>query len=152
MIKPIKMRKSILALAAFALMAGAMSTSCNSSSQKVDDAQNSVKEARQDLDAANKEYLAEIENFRVEMAARIDANDKRIAELKANLVHEKKEARADYKKRIDALEQKNRDLKKEMDEYKATGRENWEIFKTEFNHDMDQLGQAFKDIGVRNTK
>ena len=146
------MRKSILALAAFALLAGAVSTSCNSSSKQVDDAQNSVKEARQDLDAANKEYLVEIENFRIEMAARIDANDKRIAELKANISHEKKEVRADYKKRIDALEKKNRDLKKKMEVYNDNGRENWEIFKAEFNHDMDQLGQAFKDIGVRNTK
>ena len=146
------MRKSILALAAFTLLAGAVSTSCNSSSKQVDDAQNSVKEARQDLDAANKEYLAEIENFRIEMAARIDANDKRIAELKANISHERKEVRADYKNRIDALEKKNRDLKKKMEVYNDNGRENWEIFKAEFNHDMDQLGQAFKDVGVRNTK
>ena len=146
------MRTSILALAAFALLAGAVSISCSSSSKKVDDAQNSIREARQDLDAANKEFLADMENFRVEMVAKIDANDKRIAELKANMVNEKKTAQADYKKKIDDLEKRNRALKAKIDGYEGEGKENWENFKAEFNHDMDQFGQAFKDIGVRNTK
>lgn len=146
------MRKSILALAACTFLAGIILTSCNSSSKKVGEAQDAVIEARQDLDAARKEYLADIENFRKETASRIAANDRRIAELKANIAHEKSEARADYKKKIADLEQKNRDMKKALDEYKEEGKENWERFKAEFNHDMDELGQAFKDIGIRNTK
>jgi TolA-binding protein len=86
------------------------------------------------------------------MVAKIDANDKRIAELKANMVNEKKTAQADYKKKIDDLEKRNRALKAKIDGYEGEGKENWENFKAEFNHDMDQFGQAFKDIGVRNTK
>ena len=39
-----------------------------------------------------------------------------------------------------------------MDEYKADGKENWEKFKAEFNHDMDGLGSAFKDLTVKNVK
>ena len=39
-----------------------------------------------------------------------------------------------------------------MDEYNQEGKENWEKFKTEFSHDMDELGKAFKDLTVKNTK
>lgn len=43
-------------------------------------------------------------------------------------------------------------MKKKMDDYNMDGKENWEKFKTEFNHDMDELGQAFKDLTVNNVK
>lgn len=29
-----------------------------------------------------------------------------------------------------------------MDDYKADGKEKWELFKAEFSHDMDELGKA----------
>jgi len=31
-------------------------------------------------------------------------------------------------------------------------RSDWEVFKREFNHDMNQLGEAFSDLGNKNTK
>ncbi|MFN0047523.1 MAG: hypothetical protein ACKVOU_00200 [Cytophagales bacterium] len=43
-------------------------------------------------------------------------------------------------------------MKKKMDDYKEDGKENWEKFKTEFNHDMDEIGNAFKDLTVKNVK
>ena len=50
------------------------------------------------------------------------------------------------------MEQKNTDMKKRMDEYKADGKEQWKKFKAEFSRDMDELGQAFKDLTVKNVK
>ena len=55
-------------------------------------------------------------------------------------------------KKIDELEQKNSELKKRLDDYKADGKEKWEKFKAEFSHDMDELGKAFKDLTVKNVK
>ena len=43
-------------------------------------------------------------------------------------------------------------LKKKLDDYKATGKEDWESFKKEFNHDMDELGKAFKNFSINNVK
>ena len=145
------MKKIVLILAGCTMMTGALLTSCNTSSNKVDDAQEALIKSKQDLETARKEFLADMATFRKETAIRIAANDQRIAELKTNINNERKEARAGYKKKIAALEQKNKEMKKKMDEYNEEGNENWERFKTEFNHDMDALGQAFKDIGVRNT-
>ena len=56
-----------------------------------------------------------------------------------------------YEQRIDTLEKKNRDLKARVDAYDKS-QSDWESFKREFNHDMDELGQAFKDLTVDNKK
>ena len=32
------------------------------------------------------------------------------------------------------------------------GKSDWQEFKREFNHDLEGIGSAFKDITVRNTK
>lgn len=146
------MKKSILVIAASTFITGAILTSCNTSAEKVENAQNNVTEANKDLDKANKEYLADIENYKKETADKIAANDQSITEFNVRIENEKKEAKADYKKKIAELEQKNSDMKKKMDDYKAEGKEKWEIFKTEFSHDMDELGNAFKDLTVKNVK
>ena len=62
------------------------------------------------------------------------------------------EARADYKRRVLELENKNTDLKKSLDDYKEAGKESWIIFKTEFSNDMDELGNAIKDFFTPSTK
>jgi tRNA G10 N-methylase Trm11 len=146
------MKKSILAFAACTFIAGIIFTSCNTPAEKVENAQENVVQANKDLDQANMEYIADIENYRVETANRIAANEQAIAEFNARMEHEKKAVRAEHKKKIAELEQKNRDMKKKLEDYKAEGKEKWEIFKTEFSHDMDELGKAFKDLTVKNVK
>ncbi len=144
------MKKSIFVLTASALISAGILTSCNTSAEKVENAQDNVTEATLDLKKANEEYLQDIENYRKETAAKIAANDQSIAEFNARVENEKNEAKADYKKKIAELEQKNSDIKKKMEEYKAEGKEKWELFKTEFSRDMDELGKAFKDLTVKN--
>jgi len=146
------MKKSILLFSALALMAAATLTSCNTPAKKVEEAQKDVNEANQDLAKANEEYLADIESYRKETDEKIAANDRSIAEFNSRIKEQKREAAADYKLKIAKLEQKNSDMKKHMDEYKAEGKEKWTKFKTEFNHDMEELGKAFKDLTVKNVK
>jgi hypothetical protein len=144
------MKKSILALAACTFITGAVLTSCNTPAEKVENAQENVIQANKDLDQANQEYLADIDNYRMETASRIAANEQTIAEVNAGMEHERKAVRAEHKKKIAELEQKNREMKKKLADYKAEGKEKWEIFKAEFSHDMDELGKAFKNITVKN--
>jgi hypothetical protein len=143
------MKKTFLVLAAcsFIIMSG-----CNTPAQKLENAQNKVDAANQDLNEANQEYLADVEKYRKETADKIAANERSINEFNARVESDKQEAKEDYKKKIMALEQKNSDMKKKMDDYKMEGKEGWEKFKTEFNHDMDEVGQAFKDLTVKNVK
>ncbi len=126
--------------------------SCKSPAEKVEKAEEEVTEANQNLEKANEEYLNDVEAYRLQTADKIAANEKNIIEFNARIEAKKKDANADYKKKVAELDKKNNDMKKKMADYKASGKENWENFKTEFNHDMDALGQAFKDLSVNNVK
>ena len=84
---------------------------------------------------------------------RIEENDRRIAELKKDKQNESAEVRERYNKRVESLEQRNRDLRNRMDSYKDDGKnDNWQKFRREFNHDMDEMGNAFRDIGRDNAR
>lgn len=146
------MKKSILCLATSAFIAGEIFTSCNTPAQKVENAQNNVTEANLDLNKANEEYLEDIEKYRKETADKIAANNLSISDFNARIENEKKEAKTDYKKKLAVLENKNNDIKKRMEDYQAEGKEKWELFKAEFNHDMNELGLALKDLGVKNVR
>src|ERR1039458_9993945 len=112
------MKKLVLGLAVSVFIGGTILTSCNTPSQKVENAENNVVQANNDLDKANQEYLADIEKCRKETAEKITSNDKNIAELKRKAENVKNDAKADYNKTIADLEQKNRDMKKKLDDYK----------------------------------
>lgn len=146
------MKKSILTLALTMFAAGTIFTSCNSSSEKVENAEENLKQASQDLDKANEEYFTEIEKYRKDAAEKFTANEQSIIAFNARIENEKAEAKADYRNKIAELEQKNTDIKRRMDDYKAISKEEWETFKAEFNHDMEELGKAFYDLTAKNVK
>jgi hypothetical protein len=146
------MKKSILICTASIFMAAVVFTSCQSSSEKVEDATIDLLEAERDLDKAAQEYLTDLENFRKEAAKKIAVNEKSIADFKARIELEKKEVSSDYRKKINELEEKNTDMKKTMDDYKAEGKESWEKFKSEFNKDMDKLVKALQELAVKDVK
>ena len=146
------MTKSILKLTAILFATSLVVTSCNSPAEKVEDAKEKVMDANEDLTKANEAYLADVESYRTETSEKINSNSQSIIEFNNRIDGEKNEAKADYKKRIAELETKNSDMKKRMEDYKADSKENWESFKAEFNHDMDALGNALKDLTVNNKK
>ncbi|MBK8623877.1 MAG: hypothetical protein IPN79_19520 [Saprospiraceae bacterium] len=121
--------------------------SCDSAKQKVTNAEENVVEAEQELQEAEDDYLADVEKHRMMYSERITANEQSIAEFNARVAEEKKEVKADYQNKIKELELKNSDMKKKMDEYKADGKDGWEKFKTEFDKDMDNLGNAITEFG-----
>jgi hypothetical protein len=146
------MKKSILSIALATLFTGSLITSCNSSSQKVEDAAVKVDVATEDLKKAKEEFNNEYNKFKVESEQRMLDNEFKIAELKATKIKLKKEAKAEYDKTIADLEQKNSNMRTKLNEYKEEGKDKWESFKREFNHDMDELGRALKDLANNNVK
>jgi len=56
-----------------------------------------------------------------------------------------------YAERIDTLVKRNENLNARIYNYQKTQRD-WNKFKREFKNDMDNLGQAIKDLGVDNSK
>ena len=125
-------------------------TSCNSSAKKVEEAKEEVADAKDDLKDAEQEYKMDMQNFREENLRQIEANTASIVEFNASIEKEKKSARAEYKAKIDALEQQNTDLKMKLNDYQLEGKDNWDAFKSVFKSDMENLGESFKNITVKN--
>lgn len=139
-------RTSIIAFTACTLF-----TSCMSSKKKLDNAETKVAEAKKDLDKANEEYRADMANYRKETSEKIAANEKSINEFNEKIADKNEETETTYEQKIAELKLKNNEMKKKMLDYKDDGKQNWEKFKNEFSHDMDELGKAFKGLTVKNT-
>jgi chromosome segregation ATPase len=153
------MKKSILIRLMSAFLVVVVLLSCESSTQKVKDAQDDVVEAKEELNEANKEldkanekHLEDVEAYRKVIAEKIEANNQQIIVLKERIAKKDKITKEDFKKRVDEVEEKNRLLLEKLNNYKMNGKSNWEVFKIEFNRDMDELGKAFKDLSVKNVK
>jgi hypothetical protein len=150
------MKKTILTFAIGSLLIGTSVISCKTSSEKVENAQENVVDAQEDLAGAKQELTQarrdSILQWRAESQEKIGAYEKSIIDLKSKIAKQKQANKASYEQSIVVLEQKNADVKRKLEEYKEEGDTNWEDFKTEFNHDMDELGNAFKDLTIKNTK
>ena len=153
------MKKSILTLALAFTFFGVMISSCQSSATKVENAEDKLQEANNDaaeaqinLNETRQDSITGYEKFKEEAEKKISANEKNIVEFKARIANGKNENKAKYEKALVKLEQKNKDLKKKLQDYKEEGQGKWISFKNEFNHDMDELGKAFNDLTVKNVK
>ena len=146
------MKRSIILVTGSFFLSFSILTSCSTPAEKVEKAENNVVQANNELDSANKVYLADVASFKKENNEKIAANNKSIAEFNQRIADQKATAKADYTIKIAELEKKNTDMKKKMDDYKEGGKDNWSKFKTEFSHDMDELGKAFKNLTVKNVK
>jgi chromosome segregation ATPase len=144
MTKPAPIKKTFLSLSAVSVLIFAALQDCNNAPKKAENAQNNPADTIRNADT--NAYLKDIDTFRKQSNDTIAANNKIIAEFKEKMEHEKKHLQADYKKRIAELEQKNRELKKKIDEYKAEGQEKWKVFKADFSRDMDTVGKQIKRL------
>lgn len=133
---------------------------CQSPTEKVDKAENKVEDAKQNLSDVQKAAALEAQKtanaeawkaFKAESEETIRQNDNRIAELRVKTKKNGKIIDAMLETKIAAIEQRNRDMKARIDNYDKS-QSDWDLFKREFNHDMDGLGQAFKDLAVDNKK
>lgn len=148
------MKKFIYLFSAITLITGTSLVSCN----------NSTEDGTTDNDAKKDTVIIEEKNdvvtvkvatseewaaFKTDAEAKIEANEKRIAEIKVNMKKPGKLFDKMRAERIEALEQRNRDLRLKITAYE-TNKTDWDKFKEEFNHDMDELGKAIGDIFTDN--
>jgi hypothetical protein len=124
---------------------------CTSSEKKVENAKQDLREAKVELSQEQKDSVADYLLFKKVIDERIAENEVGIEAFKVRLKNSKNKNLAADQKRVDELEQRNINMRKKLEDYKANGKDNWEAFKTEFNHDMDDLGQALKNLSIKNT-
>jgi peptidoglycan hydrolase CwlO-like protein len=157
-INSLDMKKSIFTLAVATFVIGSSITGCKPNTEKEQDAQENVDsakvavtEAEEDLDEAKRAATAEEwQQFKEDTNAKIEENNAKIAELKLKIKKTGKDIDKAYQKNIDTIEQRNKNLKIKIDSYQNDVNSDWNSFKREFNHDMDELGQSLKDFTVNN--
>lgn len=133
------------------LLAGIL-TGCTSTASKVENAEENVKKEQEDVVKANENLKMEIENYRKESVSKIDGNDQRIAEVRAQAEKDKSAMKSEVKTQIADLEKKNAELRTKLNDYQSDKQEDWDNFKKELNHDMDELGNSLRDFGQKNLK
>jgi len=153
------MKNTIFTLfVATSMLAGTLFTGCQSSATKedaanakVDEAQQELIEAQQDADIEAQKVATADEwtEFKLESEIKISEYEIRIKAIREQMKKPGRTFDDLYKKRIEQLEQKIADLKTRMNDYEKN-QSGWEVFKREFNHDMDELGIALKDLTVDN--
>lgn len=154
------MKRAIYILAMSVFMAITVSVGCQSTDKKDEEATETQELQMDTIDtgydaAVQKQKAAdadEWQKFKDKTNAAIEANEIRIAELKVKMKNTEKSIDAVYSKNIETLEQKNKDLKVRMDNYKNDTKNDWESFKIELDHDVDELDKALKDFTVNNEK
>ena len=80
---------------------------------------------------------------------KISSYEKTIGGLKTKIAQETKENITKYEKTLTDLEQKAREIKKKVHEYKEEGKDKWVAYNDKFNHDLDDLGKALKNFMVK---
>jgi hypothetical protein len=155
-----KMKKTIFTMAAIAFVALTVSTSYGQNiDKKSDKARENILEekqdvvkAKQDLKVAQKDSVADYQNFKKESEARILNNEKILADLKVKVSKADLKDKADYEENLATLNQKQVNLKKRFVDYKMNGETKWSSFKKSYNNDMDELEKELKNFTVENKK
>ena len=129
-----------------------MTVGCKKSAdQKLKDAK--VNEIEVDQNAMEAEAKVDAvndwEQYKAAALVKIAANEKVIADYKVSMTNSTGKLLANYNKKIDALELKNKEIKAKLNAYKDDGKNSWEKFKAELDVDMDNLGTSLKDFTVR---
>jgi hypothetical protein len=141
------MKNNIIVIAVIGCIAGILSAGCGKTSeQKIEIVKENARDAQRSWQEAQTDYSSDWKTFLHDSDQAIDANEKRISAFKKEMEKAGSKVSAKYSKDVMALEQKNRDMKKKLKEYKDEGPMKWEEFKTNFKHDMDGMEKTMSDL------
>lgn len=154
------MKKSLLLLlCAAAITFAPVITGCNSPKEKVEESLENVEDANENLDEANEElaeaeqnYQKDLQDFKLKTSELYEANNKSMEAFNLLIVNEKKMLKDKYSVQLKELKSKNDELKKRLDEYQDDGSEQWDVFKTNFNMEMERLSNDVANLKIENNK
>ncbi len=129
------MKNSILFLASILLLTVTILSGCQTSATNVENTEDKVQEVKKDLKdsktvlyQARQDSISDYIQFKKVAEMKIIALEKNIADFEARIAKEKKEVKDDYEKKLLELENKYSDLKKELEDYKDDGQNQWISF------------------------
>jgi undecaprenyl pyrophosphate synthase len=124
------------------LFTGAMITGCFDR----DDTQENVKQKNQEMIDAKVQYENEWQEFKKDAELRINDIQVKIDGFKLAMEKTNTSFKAKYANEVLTLEQKNIELKKELNNFKYDGKDNWVTFKYKFFNDVEKVEKSLKEI------
>ena len=136
-----------ITLSAAFVLSGCDTDRQSSQSNQMDSADTSVHQSDRNAEVADREVDAEVRVYRAENSDRIMEYNRTISEIKQEINEESDlEERARLERKLEEYETTHRELKREMDNYSPSGRDNWDNFKDSFSDKMDDLGDSLDDF------
>lgn len=140
------MEKSNLLFTSLIIALLSVFMACENSSQKMERAENPVVKSDRDVDMAESEVLAEVKMFRVKTANDIKANFRMIAAIQDTINTGDESLRENYEDKLEVLDNANREMKRSIDNFTESGRDQWTIFRDEFSDSMDGLENSLDNF------
>ncbi len=75
-----------------------------------------------------------------------------ITDLKAKINDKDRKTQTLYYKQLENLQLKNTKLKLKIENYKQGPTEKWELFKVDFNNELNDLGESISNTAKNNMK
>ncbi len=150
------MKTPILKLVLLAAIVSMVYISCNNSpkakEENLNEAKDEVVDAKADLVESTKDSINDFKKYKESIEKKLVENDKVIADLKSKNNSKDISTKELYVNQLDKLEKKNAELKHKIEDYKEGPEQKWELFKVDFNKDVDDLGKSISNMAQRNMK
>jgi hypothetical protein len=147
------MKKSILLLSKFTAINGHTHFSLLTE-QKRQNKTPVVGKSHNLLGAINAKSEMGSQTFRQKMNAETESNSQKLSLIRQRIKNENKQSNADISTAIFELELANGFMKLKLDKYKKHGKDDWKIFKKEFNNELKDWNIEFNDLasGIYNAQ
>jgi len=131
-------------------------TSCNNSptakEEDVKEATQDLIDAEADLNKAEYDSISDFNTFKESIQLKLVENQNVIDDLKLKITSKGKVERDIDEVEINKLEKRNTELKLKIENYEQGPAQKWELFKVDFNNEMDNLGKSISEMADRNKK
>lgn len=135
---------------------GLFMTSCNNSptakEEDVKEATQDLIDAEADLNKAEYDSISDFNTFKESIQLKLVENQNVIDDLKLKITSKGKVERDIDEVEINKLEKRNTELKLKIENYEQGLEQKWELFKVDFNNEMDNLGKSISEMADRNKK
>jgi uncharacterized coiled-coil protein SlyX len=147
------MKKIELFLAAVLIAAGSSLTNCARSDKSDEGALQHDTRARAEL---KKDSAEEYKMLKAEWMVQLAANEKTLAELNVKITREEEQVQLKYQAELEALREKNTEVKEKINAIPPPDRTRWETLKKDLNStmaklaaDLSRLGTAILEVGEK---
>jgi hypothetical protein len=121
-------------------------SSCNKSPKakeaELNEAKQEVENAEVDLDEAKTDSVYAFNKYKSSIQIKLVENVKVITDLKVKIEDKDRKTQTLYYRQLENLQIKNKELKLKIENYKQGPTQKWELFKVDFNNELDDLGKS----------